>query len=329
MIAADKKYGVILVNLGTPEAATPTAVRRFLRQFLSDPRVVDIPGWFWWPLLNGVILPLRSGRVAKAYAKIWTTQGSPLLAISQRLRQGIEQRLNQSGVDCRIELAMTYGSPSLEEAWLKLRDSQVSKVLLLPMYPQYSVSTSASVWDKWSRLMAVQTRLPSFQFFSCYYDDPNYIKALAESVRNHWRTNGRHHLLFSFHGIPVRYVKKGDPYQTQCEKTAQLVAAELGLAPEAWSLSYQSRFGKEPWLQPYTDETLSRLARSGTGKVDIICPGFSVDCLETLEEIAVEGKALFLSNGGEVCYYIPALNETELHIDMFEALIKYNIETGR
>ena len=327
MTAMPKKYGVILVNLGTPEVATPLGVRRFLRQFLSDPRVVDLPRWLWWPILNGIILPLRSKRVARAYTSIWTQKGSPLLSISQELCARLEQRMTDSGFPCYIELAMTYGSPSLMEIWEKLNARNVSNILLLPMYPQYSVSTTAPVWDAWGKIMATQTVIPSLQFSASYHDNPHYIKALAESIRCHWQAHGSHHLLFSFHGIPVRYVEKGDPYPTQCEQTASLVAAELGLGDDAWSLSYQSRFGKAPWIQPYTDETLSRLAVMGVKHVDIICPGFAVDCLETLEEIAVDGNALFMANGGEKLHYISALNATEPHIDLFEALIKFNIGT--
>ena len=325
MTAVSEKYGVILINLGTPEVATPMGVRRFLRQFLSDPRVVDLPRWLWWPILNGIILPLRSKRVASAYASIWTPKGSPLLSISQELRARLEQRMADSGSRCYIELAMTYGSPSLMEVWEKLNAKHVSTILLLPMYPQYSVSTTAPVWDAWAKIMATQTVIPSLQFAASYHDNPFYIKALAERIRCHWQDHGSHHLLFSFHGIPLRYVEKGDPYPAQCEQTASLVAAELGLGDDAWSLSYQSRFGKAPWLQPYTDETLSRLPSMGIKRVDIICPGFAVDCLETLEEIAVEGNALFMANGGEEFHYISALNATEPHVELFEALIKFYI----
>lgn len=321
MVSEERKRGVILVNLGTPKQATAAAVRGFLRQFLSDPRVVDLPRWLWHPLLNGLILPFRAKRVAQLYQSIWTAEGAPLLTISQAVTAGLQQRLARFSHCYQVELAMTYGSPSLQDAWESLHSQGCGEVMILPMYPQYSVSTTAAVWDAWSRIMAAETQIPSTLFCADYHAHPLYIAALAERVREQWGKYGKRHLLFSFHGIPVRYAKQGDPYPRQCEVTAQGVAATLGLDRSEWSISYQSRFGKEPWLTPYTDEMLVSLARHGTKELDVICPGFAVDCLETLHEIAVEGKECFLKSGGENYGYIPALNSTEPHIALYEALV--------
>lgn len=322
MDSKERKLGVILVNLGTPEQATASAVRCFLRQFLADKRVVDLPRWLWFPLLNGLILPLRAGRVARLYQSIWTDKGAPLLAISKDVAASLQLRLDRVSPCYQVELAMTYGSPSLLDAWDNLHQQGISEVVILPMYPQYSVSTTAAVWDGWSRVMAEQTLIPATIFCAEYHTHPLYISALARSVREQWRQHGKRHLLFSFHGIPVRYAaEQGDPYPRQCEVTAQRVATELGLDKTQWSLSYQSRFGKEPWLTPYTDEMLVSLARHGLKEIDVICPGFAVDCLETLREIAIEGKEIFMQSGGESYGYIPALNSTEPHIALYEALV--------
>ena len=321
MEANMKKRGVILVNLGTPEQATPGSVRSFLRQFLSDKRVVDLPRWLWYPLLNGLILPLRSGRVAKLYQEIWTEQGAPLLTISKDVATNLQLRLDSVSPCYLVELAMTYGFPSLQDAWNNLQAQGVSELVILPMYPQYSVSTTAAVWDAWASLMGRQTRIPSAFFCADYHAHPLYLSSLAESVREQWHKYGKRHLLFSFHGIPVRYAKKGDPYPRQCQVTAEGVASLLGLERTQWSLSYQSRFGKEPWLTPYTDEMLVSLVGHGVNEIDVICPGFAVDCLETLNEIAMEGKEIFMQSGGKAYGYIPALNSTEPHIALYEALV--------
>lgn len=314
--------GIILVNLGTPSAATAEGVRDFLRPFLSDRRVVDLPRWLWWPLLHGVILPLRSRRVARAYAQIWRDGGSPLLVTSRQQQQALQAALQAQGRDEPVALAMSYGEPSLAQAWQQLRSQGVTDVLLLPLYPQYSSTTTASVFDGWARLMAAQPRVPALRLLSDYHDHPAYIDALAQSIRQHWQQHPQpDHLLFSFHGIPQRYAERGDPYALQCRQTAQRVADQLGLASEQWSLAFQSRFGREPWLQPYTDETLAQLARSGVKRLDILCPGFAADCLETLEEIAEEGQQIFLAAGGEEYRYIPALNDSAAHIQLLLALV--------
>ncbi|MFC3913826.1 ferrochelatase [Pseudaeromonas sharmana] len=311
-----KKQGVILVNLGTPSAATPAAVRSFLRDFLSDRRVVDLPRILWLPLLYGVILPLRSRRVARNYQSIWQAGGSPLLTYSDALARDVEAGLLAQNIDCPVRLAMTYGEPSLEQAWQQLASAGVTEVLLLPLYPQYSSTTTAPVFDAWARLMSKQAVLPAMQLLADYHDAPEYIAALAGQVRRHWQQQGQSHLLLSFHGIPQRYARLGDPYPQQCARTAQLVAQALQLSSEQWSLSFQSRFGREPWLQPYTDELLTQLPARGVMDVDVVCPGFATDCLETLEEIAIGGKELFLHAGGRQFHYIPALNAGPEHGQM-------------
>ena len=316
------RRGIILVNLGTPHAPTARGVRDFLLPFLSDRRVVDVSRWLWWPLLHGLILPLRSRRVAKAYAQIWQPGGSPLLVTSRQQQQALQASLQAEDRDELVELAMSYGKPSLAYAWQQLSSQGIAEVLLLPLYPQYSSTTTASVFDGWSEVMAREHRLPNLHFVSDYHDHPNYIAALSQSIRQHWQQSGQGHLLFSFHGIPQRYAERGDPYALQCQATARLVVDQLGLSAGEWSLAFQSRFGREPWLQPYTDKMLQQLAHSGVKRLDVICPGFSADCLETLEEIAEEGKQTFLDAGGEQYHYIPALNADPAHIQLLAALVK-------
>lgn len=313
--------GVILVNLGTPASATAQGVREFLRAFLSDRRVVDVPRWLWWPLLHGVILPLRSRRVAKAYAQIWQSGGSPLMVISRQQQAAVQEALQGLGYGVPVELAMSYGEPSLNTAWSRLKAQGVDEVLILPLYPQYSSTTTAPIFDAWAQVMATEHRIPSTLFLDDYHDHPLYIAALSQSVRHHWQEHGQGYLLFSFHGIPERYAERGDPYPQQCRTTARLVAEQLTLADEEWGVSFQSRFGREPWVQPYTDETLVQLANSGRRQLDIICPAFAADCLETLEEIAVEGKQSFLQAGGERYHYIPALNAELAHVHLLTQLI--------
>lgn len=311
--------GVILVNLGTPAAPTAQAVRAFLQPFLSDRRVVDLPRLLWWPLLHGIILPLRSPRVAHAYASIWQPGGSPLLVGSQALAAGVEQALAAEAIP--VALAMTYGEPSLAQAWQQLKGQGVSKIVLLPLYPQYSSTTTAPVLDAWQRLMADEMAVPGLTLIRDYHDHPAYINALAAQVREHWAAHGQAHLLMSFHGIPARYARHGDDYPQQCRATAEALAARLELSASQWSLSFQSRFGREPWLQPYTDQRLAALPGEGVRVLDVICPGFATDCLETLEEIAVAGREQFLVAGGERFHYLPALNAHPDHVACLQAVI--------
>ncbi len=312
------KTAVLLSNLGTPDSLERAAVKRFLREFLSDPLVVRLPRLLWLPLLNGIILPLRSGRTLANYRRIWQDDGSPLLAISNRQREALQQQLIDQA---HVDLAMRYGNPSYISTLRLLRDAGIEKLLVLPLYPQYSVTTTAT---SYKHLMTVLNRLdwkPALEFIGYYHDAPAYIEALAESVREHWQDN-RRHLLMSFHGLPQANVDRGDPYQQQCERSAHLLAANLGLADSDWSLGYQSRFGKQTWIQPYTSDVLQQLVARGVSEVDVICPGFSADCLETLDEIEVEYRQEFIELGGKSFSYIPALNERPAHIRMMHSLLQ-------
>jgi ferrochelatase len=315
--------GVLLVNLGTPDAPTASAVRRFLKAFLSDPRVVEYPRLLWWLILNGVILRIRPSRSAKAYREIWTDDGSPLMLHSQRLTDGVRERLEQRAPgEYKVELAMTYGEPSITSAIDKLQKAGARRLLILPLYPQYSGTTTASVFDAVTSKLQGMRWVPESRFINQYHDEPGYIRALAASVREYWQQHGRgDHLLFSFHGVPRYTLDKGDPYHCHCQKTGRLVAEELELEEDQWTLSFQSRVGRDEWLRPYTDETVVELASKGIGRLDVACPGFSADCLETLEEIAMQNAEFFEDAGGESLHYIPALNARDDHIDFLTTLI--------
>ena len=322
---ATARFGVLLVNLGTPDAPTAGAVRRYLGEFLWDKRVVDAPRPVWWLALHGYILRTRPAKVAKGYAAIWQEGGSPLLVIGRRQQQALQNRLSeQLGERIPVELGMTYGNPSIEEAGKSLRDAGVERILVLPLYPQYSGSTIAAVYDRLGRALKSCPHLPELRFINGYYDHPLYIEALANSVREHWRRNDgqRGRLLMSYHGIPKRYADQGDPYPQHCERTSRCLAEALGLSDDEWQMSYQSLFGREEWLKPYTDETLIDWAKRGTEHVDIISPAFAADCLETLEELEVENRENFMQSGGKVYRYIPALNDREDHIAMLASLIE-------
>ncbi|WKT00839.1 ferrochelatase [Gallibacterium salpingitidis] len=313
------KIGVLLVNLGTPDKPTTTAVKRYLRQFLTDPRVIDLPRWQWLPLLNLIILPKRAPRVAKLYQQIWQAEGSPLLTISQQQKIALQQRFDLQQQNVVVELAMTYGNPSITAALTKLYQAKVERIILLPLYPQYSSTTTASVLDTFYKALQQQRCILPFDVIFSYHNHPLYIAALAKSVAQYKQAD--EHLLISFHGIPVRYRQEGDYYPNHCQQTADALAQQLNLSNDQWTLSYQSRFGKEEWLQPYTDETLLSLPKRNIKKVAVICPGFAADCLETLEEIAQENKRYFLQAGGESYRYIPALNADSDHIELLYQLI--------
>jgi ferrochelatase len=308
--------GVLITNLGTPAAPTSAAVRRYLAEFLSDPRVVELPRWLWLPILYAVILPLRPRRSAAAYREIWTGEGSPLLVNARRQAAALEDALAgrwPGGV--KVALGMRYGAPSIATALTTLRDWGARRVLVLPLYPQYSATTTGSTYDALFHALSGERYVPDLRIVSRYHDHPQYIDALANSVRAAREQNDRHgRLLFSFHGLPQRYCDAGDPYYEQCLQTAQLVADRLGEAPENWAVAFQSRVGREKWLQPYTESLLCEWAKAGVGTVHVVCPGFSADCLETLEEIAIRAAALFRSCGGEALHYIPALNDRPDHI---------------
>ncbi len=320
------RYGVMLVNLGTPAAPTAKAVREYLAEFLGDPRVIDAPRWLWWPILHGVILRIRPPKVAKAYASVWQEEGSPLLAIGRRQQRALAAALaERTGEAIPVELAMTYGQPSMEQAGLALRDAGVDKILVLPLYPQFSRTTTGAVFQRLAKALAPCPHLPQLRFVNHYHDHPDYIAALAASVREHWEAQGdRGRLLMSYHGIPKRYVDNGDPYGRHCQRTSALLAEALDLAEGSWFQSYQSRFGREEWLKPYTDETLKQWGADKTECVDVISPAFAADCLETLEEIDAENREYFQEAGGGRYRYIPALNDRPEHIHLLSQLVAEN-----
>ncbi len=318
-----QKVGVLLVNLGTPDTPTPQDVKQFLKQFLSDPRVVDVNPLIWKPLLNGIILNTRPKAVAKLYESIWWEDGSPLMVISQRQRDALAQTLaDKHGKAIPVELGMSYGSPSLQAGLDKLLAQGVEKLVVLPLYPQYSCSTVAPVFDAMAQIYLKRRDYPETRFSKEYCLHPTYIKALADSVRRHWDKHGQSQcLLMSYHGVPLRYVTEGDPYQKQCQATSELLAAELGLTAEQWRMCFQSKFGKEEWLTPATDEMLESLPEEGVKSVDIMCPAFAVDCLETLEEISIAGKESFIEAGGESYRFIDCLNDDPIHIQLLAEIV--------
>ncbi|MDI7384962.1 ferrochelatase [Cronobacter dublinensis] len=312
------KSGVLLVNLGTPQAPTPSAVKRYLKQFLSDRRVVDVPRFIWWPLLRGVILPLRSPRVAKLYQSIWMEEGSPLMVYSRRQEKALSAALG----DVPVALGMSYGQPSLDSAVQKLLDQHVDHIIVLALYPQYSCSTVAAVWDELARITARYRKLPSMTLIRDYACEPTYISALVQSVQRSFEKHGEPDLLLlSYHGIPQRYADEGDDYPQRCRDTTRELVSALGIAPEKIMMTFQSRFGREPWLTPYTDETMKMLGEKGVKHIQVMCPGFSSDCLETLEEIAEQNREIFIEAGGDKYEYIPALNDEPAHIAMMKELV--------
>jgi ferrochelatase len=315
------RTGLLLANLGTPDAPTTSAVRRFLAEFLWDPRVVETPRWLWWLALHGVILRIRPPRSAHAYQQIWTPAGSPLLIHSRALTENVQREL-RARFDRTIDvvLGMTYGNPSIDAALEQLRNAGVRRLIVIPLYPQYSATTTASVFDRVTKTLQRWRWLPELRFIASYHDEPGYIGAVAQSLREHWKTHAREHLLFSFHGAPRAQLDAGDPYHCQCLKTARLVSEALGLTPAEWSLSFQSRLGRGEWLRPYTDETLAQFATQGRKRLTVVCPGFATDNLETLEENAIRNASAFLAQGGELFDYVPALNSSPTHATMLSDL---------
>ena len=313
------KTAVLLTNLGTPDALDKASIKRFLKQFLSDPRVVEIPRPVWWLILNGIILPIRSGKTLQAYARVWQEQGSPLLVYSQKQQAALQALV---GDKATVALAMRYGKPSFQSVVDKLLKEGFKRIIVLPLYPQNSATTTATSFYHLADVLAKRRDLPSIHFIDNYHDDPAYIDALTGSVKQHWQqTAQQNHLLMSFHGLPQVNVDKGDPYYDQCLKTADLLAKALGLGESDWSLSFQSRFGKQVWLKPYTADVLEALVAKGIKSVDVICPGFAADCLETLDEIKIEYRHLYIEQGGETLNYIPALNDDAAHIEMMRGLV--------
>ena len=319
--ATAPRVGILLVNLGTPDAATPGALRRYLKQFLSDPRVVEVPRIAWWPILNLVILNTRPKVSAKKYAAVWTDEGSPLKVHTERQVRLLSGYLHARGMPGHeVAYAMRYGNPAIAPALDQLAQKGCDRILIVPLYPQYAASTTGSAFDAvsdWGRNMR---NLPAITFMRNFHDHPAYIKALADSVTEHWMREGSKPdvLVMSFHGLPQYTLREGDPYHCECLKTGRLLAESLGLQKSAYRITFQSRFGKAEWLQPYTSDTLNELGRAGTGRLDILCPGFVSDCLETLEEIAIEGKQIFTSAGGGRFNFIACLNERD---DWIHALV--------
>lgn len=328
MSSPPSPIGILLTNLGSPDAPETGALRRYLAEFLSDRRVVELSPWIWRPILHGIILNTRPQRSAAAYRKVWTGNGAPLLDISRRQASALGQRLAaMTNRPVRIELAMRYGSPSLPEGLDRLLAEGIREILVLPLYPQYSASTTASTFDRIAQALMARRDLPEFHFIRSYPDHPGYIAALATSVREFQAQQGKPgRLLISFHGIPQRYAGSGDPYPRECEATARLLAEALGLSPDQWLLAYQSRFGREEWLKPYTSETLAQWGREGVERVQVICPGFAADCLETLEEIAHENREIFIKAGGKAFGYIPALNDRPDHIAALSDILLQRME---
>jgi ferrochelatase len=318
-MAGESRKGVLAFNLGTPEAPDRRSVARFLREFLSDSRVVDLPRWLWLPLLHLVIAPLRAGRSAAAYAKVWRDEGSPLLHFSRQLVKGMQTKADAG---CELALGMRYGHPSIREALEELRNRGARALTVLPLYPQYSYTTTASGYDAVDEALAAMDWNPPQERIQDYRAHPSWVSAVAGSIRAFQGSHGSaERLLFSMHGIPQRYVEAGDPYQDQCEESVEAVVKALGLEDGQWMLVYQSRLGREPWLQPYTDQTIEALAREGVRHVQVVCPGFAVDCLETLEEIAMENRERFEAAGGEKLEYIPALNDSDAHVQALLEII--------
>jgi len=321
------RVGVVVVNLGTPDAPDTAAVRRYLREFLWDRRVVEFPRWAWWLILHGIILRVRPARAARAYAKIRREDGSPLLHYSNGLTATLQHTFSDRP-QVTLALAMRYGSPSVAATLARLQRAGVRRLFILPLYPQYAGSTTGSVFDAITTVLRTQRWVPELRFAGDYHDAPVYIDAIAKSIRGYWDEHGRSdRLLISFHGLPEAYARAGDPYPEQCRITAHLIATRLGLDAAQWELTFQSRFGRLPWLKPYLDNRLRELPATGVQRVDVVCPGFAVDCLETLEEIAIRAAETFIASGGTTLRYIPALNDTAAHVQILAAMIQMHIDT--
>lgn len=329
---AQLKTGLLLVNLGTPDEPTPAAVRRYLKQFLSDPRVVEIPRLVWWLILNGIILNTRPAKTAAKYRSIWTKDGSPLAVYTRRQTQLLKGYLGERiKSPLVVEYAMRYGNPSLGAGIAKLKAQHCDRILVLPLYPQYASSTTGTVMDELGRVFSTLRNVPGLRVVRSFHDHPLYIDAIVKNLLAHWMKVGRpdfrngDKLVITFHGLPRFHLDKGDPYHCHCHQTARLVAEQMGLAKDDYVVTFQSRFGKAEWLKPYTDATLEKLGKSGTARVDVICPGFAADCLETLEEIAMEAKDTFLHAGGKTFNYLPVCNDTEPFVHALAAVAQENL----
>ena len=317
------KTGILLTNLGTPDEPTAKAVKPYLLEFLSDPRVIEIPKFIWQVILRGIILQIRPSRSAKTYSTIWMSEGSPLLVIANKQLELVRKNLEFEYPNLVVELAMRYGNPSIESALKKLQKNQVRRLLVLPLYPQYCAATTASTFDAVTNILQKWRWIPELRFINQYFEEDNYIKALSKSIEDFWIKNGKpQKTIFSYHGIPKKYHIKGDPYHCFCLKTTRLVKEYMNLNDEDFMTTFQSRFGRAEWLQPYTSKTLMELPKQGIKDINIISPGFSADCLETLEELEEENREYFENSGGQKYKYIPCLNDNPLHISMIVGLIK-------
>ena len=321
------KVGVLVLNLGTPDAPTPKALRVYLKEFLWDPRIVEIPRLAWWFILNVIILQIRPKKSAKLYESIWTDRGSPLAFHTADQSVGVREKLEKKyGDQIVVEWAMRYGNPSIASVLEKMHSKGVRKLVVLPLYPQYSAASTASTFDAIADYYSKQRWIPELRFINSYHDDSKYINALVKSIEDHWRENGRaDKLLFSYHGIPLKYLHTGDPYHCQCLKTTRLIAEKLNLSEEDYITTFQSRFGANEWLKPYTDVTVKSLASQGVKSIQVVCPGFAADCLETIEEIAEENRGYFKEAGGEKFEYIPAMNSSADHIDALTEIVDHNL----
>jgi len=325
--ASSPRTAILLCNLGTPDAPTAPALRRYLAQFLGDPRVVEIPRPVWLPILHGIVLRVRPAKSAAKYASIWMPEGSPLMVWTVKQARMLEGYLGQRGQRVRVAAAMRYGNPSIPAVLDTLRADGVERVLVLPLYPQYCAATTATVFDEVSRWQMARRALPEFRFVARYHDDAGYIDALAKRVNDHWMAYGEpERLVLSFHGVPRRTLELGDPYHCECQKTARLLGERLRLEPQRILVTFQSRFGKAEWLQPYTEPTLVALAGQGVKRVDVMCPGFAADCLETLEEIGQEAREAFLHAGGQAFHYIACLNDQHEWIAALTALAMRHLQ---
>lgn len=319
---AKPSVGVLLTNLGTPKAPTAEALRPYLREFLSDPRVIELPKWKWWPILHGIILRVRPAKSAKLYASVWTDQGSPLMSISLEQTAKLQAHFDTTAPGrAKVKLAMRYGEPAIGKVLREFQDEGINRIVVLPLYPQYAGATTGSTFDAISQELVNWRWMPELHFINTYHDHPLYIQSLADSVRAHIQQHGEpEKLVLSYHGMPQRYFDSGDPYYCFCQKTSRLVAENLELDKNRYITSFQSQFGREEWIKPDTSSTLQQLAKEGTKKVAIICPGFSADCLETIEEIGEENKHIFIEAGGDNYTYIPALNAADDHVRLMAAL---------
>ena len=313
-----QKTGVLICNLGTPETYKTKDVRRFLRQFLSDGRVIEIPKIIWWFILNGIILTLRPSKSAKLYKSVWTKEGSPLLVLSKKLTEKLKMSVGDS---CEVELAMRYGNPNMESALMSLKNKNCRKLIIIPMFPQYSGTTTGSIFDEVARVLSKWRWVPSLSFVNSYHDHPEYINALSDSLSNHIKNNSPQKIIFTYHGIPKRNFDLGDPYQCYCQKTTRLVAEKLNLEDDTYITTFQSRFGPAEWLKPYTSDTMGELPLQEVKNVLVVAPAFSVDCLETIEEIDQENKEIFLKAGGEKFTYAPCLNDSGGQVNLLKAII--------